>query len=399
MMIGKIWKNTGLKAAFHKPYLWFTIAFIIWYYRIGYMPQSGVTTLIQLSTLMFMFVYSVRHYRGNLFARVWSVPNVPIKSLLIFYLYAVISALWAFQPSLSGFLSVQNILIICVLYWYFSRCKTFDSAERCFLNFFVIFNVADCVLSRIFNHAILFYHHLPASSVAAMCVSYSISEYMNSAKDSKRKRYLMHCTIISIVILLLSTSSGGNASALAGVAYGCFLSGKIFICLIIGIVAWVLLVNPDLMDSFILFIMPGKTMEMIETGTGRKEFWEFEMFYANQKPIFGWGFACIERVVTAMTDEFHYPDAHSNYVGFYGSLGIFGCVLAGIHFISSLLSGLVHRKKRGFVGLGSAVVCGITNGYSYGFLSGKACSITVMYFAVVLLFYFYAKLNKQRIHG
>ena len=36
--------------------------------------------------------------------------------------------------------------------------------------------------------------------------------------------------------------------------------------------------------------------------------------------------------MTGMTNEFNYPDAHSNYVGFYGSLGVFGCVLAGIHF-------------------------------------------------------------------
>lgn len=222
---------------------------------------------------------------------------------------------------------------------------------------------------------------------------------MNSKRDKQRKRYLKTCALISIVILLLSTSSGGNAAALAGVAFGCFLSGKIFICFLIGIGAWIILSNPNLMDSFILFIMPGKTMEMIETGTGRTIFWEYELLYASQKPLFGWGFACIERVVTGMTNEFNYPDAHSNYVGFYGSLGVFGCALAGIHFLSSLLYSLAHCNKKGFVGLGSAVICAIVNGYSYGFLSGKACSTTIMYFAVIILMFVYVRLNSRRQNG
>lgn len=399
MNVNSFLRKSGIKTAFSKSYIWFTIAFIVWYYRIGYMPQSGATTLIQVSTLAFMFLFAHKHCRGNLISKVIGGNNSPITTLVLLYLYAAISLLWAYQPFLSGFLSIQNILIICILYWYFSRCRTFDGAEQCFLNFFIIFNVIDCILARIYNHTFLFYHHLPASSVAAMCTSYCFGELMNSKRDLKRKRYLKLCALISIIILLLSTSSGGNAAALAGIAFGCFLSGKILICLFIGIGAWVILSNPDLMDSFILFIMPGKTMEMVETGTGRTIFWKYEMLYASQKPLFGWGFGCIERVVTGMTNEFNYPDAHSNYVGFYGSLGVFGCVLAGIHFMCCLLYGLSHRYKKGFVGLSSAIVCAIVNGYSYGFLSGKACSTTVMYFAVVILMFIYARLSKRRQNG
>ena len=50
-----------------------------------------------------------------------------------------------------------------------------------------------------------------------------------------------------------------------------------------------------------------------------------------------------------------------------------------------------YRMKAGYIGLISAFACAMLNGYSYGFLSGKACSITIIYMSLIVLTFFYSK--------
>ena len=99
--------------------------------------------------------------------------------------------------------------------------------------------------------------------------------------------------------------------------------------------------------------------------------------------MFGWGFACAERVVSVKGTVLS-PDAHNNYIGFYGSLGYAGCVLAALHFVTSLFSFFKN----------SAMVVALVNGYSYGFLSGKACVITIAYFAIIVAGYHFKRAQR-----
>ena len=90
-------------------------------------------------------------------------------------------------------------------------------------------------------------------------------------------------------------------------------------------------------------------------------------------------------------------DAHNNYLGIYGSLGIIGCAFLGLQFLSTMLYSFKRRMKCGYLGIFAATCCAILNGYSYGFLSGKACSITVIY--LVVLSFTYSRVNYYDRYG
>ncbi len=79
----------------------------------------------------------------------------------------------------------------------------------------------------------------------------------------------------------------------------------------------------DQLMELLLLIMPGKTKATIESATGRDRLWEQILYFAAQKPMFGWGFACAERVVSVKGTVLS-PDAHNNYIGFYGSFRVCG---------------------------------------------------------------------------
>ncbi len=141
--------------------------------------------------------------------------------------------------------------------------------------------------------------------------------------------------------------------------------------------------------------MPGKDMETIKIGSGRDTIWENLLSYANQKPWFGWGFACVERVRLRTFDWQDLVDSHSNYVGIYGSLGIVGCVLFGWHLLTTGWYLFKRKVQTGFLGLFAAFTCATVNGYSYGFLSGKTCSITVGYIMIVVLSFYYSYIPQE----
>lgn len=141
--------------------------------------------------------------------------------------------------------------------------------------------------------------------------------------------------LVSLVLLITSTSSGANASCIAGIGTAMLFSGHAAWGALIACVGGIAYIFQDQLMDLLLIIMPGKTRETIESATGRDRLWNQILHFAAQKPIFGWGFACAERVVSVKGTVLS-PDAHNNYIGFYGSLGYVGCVLAGLHFVTSL---------------------------------------------------------------
>lgn len=144
--------------------------------------------------------------------------------------------------------------------------------------------------------------------------------------------------------------------------------------------------------------MPGKSKETVDSTSGRQALWDIIIELARQKPLTGWGFACVERVATH--NGFNAADAHSNYYGMYGSLGLIGFIMFIIHLFSSAYYTIKRRMRPGYIGIFCAVCSGILNGYTYGFLSGKATGITVVWIALIVLSFMYLKIpygqvNKQ----
>lgn len=381
----------SLAVVLHSKYKWLLILFVLWLYRVDFISADGggLAKGLQVITI-FGLLYLVLSNKKSIVSYAYNRTNLPVQSVLWLYTYAVISTLWALIPTFAFFLSFQNVVLIFVLLWVISLARDFIQMEKFLLIFSVLVTLFEVVCIRILNSPTLFIHYLSGGSAAAICIAYSVGELLaNHRLNKERKKLLKNTLFISLFILVTSTSSGANASAVFGFIVALFLSGKFLYALLLLCFGLFLYLNPHLIETLILMVMPGKTLDSLQSSSGRTALWDILYELAAQKPLFGWGYACIERAVTQT--GFMASDAHNNYLGIYGSLGIVGCIFLAIQMLSSVVYALQRRMRPGYVGLTCAFCCAILNGYSYGFLSGKACSITVIYFCLVILTFTYSK--------
>lgn len=392
IFLNKLWKYIII--TLNSKYRWLLILFVLWLYRVEFMPDTGagIGKAIQVGALTLLSFLLVKE-RSTIVKDVFSKTNWSVGSILLLYVYAMISTFWAFIPQFAFFLSFQNVVMILLIVYVFSLCNSFKSLEKTFIYSVLSIGLFEAICVRIINPSI-FCHFLAGGSSAALLLTYSVGEFLNlKNNDKERKSLLKNAIVISAILLIINTSGGANASALFGVGVAMFFSGKKLYSIVLVFTGFYLLANQDLVDDILLVIMPGKTMEVIEVGNGRDFIWERILGYAAIKPWFGWGFACVERIDQEIFGGQSLSDAHNNYIGFYGSLGIVGCILYGIHLIQVFLATFPNLRYMGFLGLFCAFCCSCMNGYTYGFLSGKACSITIVYFMVIVLTFYYKKVN------
>lgn len=381
----------NLKELLFSPYKWFVVFFLILLYRIEFMSDTGVGVgkILQV-TMVFGLIVLLLREKQHIIRFVYKQTNTPVKSLALLYTYALISALWAFVPTFAFFISLQNILMILLFIWAFAQFGSLYGMERGLIFFTFTIVAFEFVASRIGTTSI-FNHILPSGSLSAMMLAYCTGEYMHCAQqDIERKKLLKNAAITYLFFLIVNTSGGANASAVVAIGVAMLLGGKKVYAVLLLLIGLFLFFNQEMIDDIILTLMPGKNMETIKIGNGRETIWEYLLLYANQKPWFGWGFACIERVKQlGIIGGQSLSDAHSNYIGMYGSLGIIGCCLFGGHLLSTAHYLFKRISQPGFLGLFAAFTCATVNGYSYGFLSGKTCSITIVYFMIVILSFYY----------
>ena len=388
---------SGFKDLITGPYKWFAIFFLVWLYRVEFMSDAGVGMgkILQVGTV-FGLLYLLLREQPSIFKDTIRYTNTPVKSMTLLYLYAVLSTLWAFLPSFAFFLSFQNLLMIMLFMWAFSQFSSFAEMERglIFITFVIV--TFEFIASRI-GTASIFNHILSSGSLSAMMLAYCVGEFIHcSSQDVERKGLLRNAAIAFLFFLVVNTSGGANASAVVAVGVAMLLGGKQVYAVILIIIGLFLFFNQELIDSIILTLMPGKDMETIKEGNGREHIWEVLLHYADQKPWTGWGFACIERVnQLGVLRGQSLSDAHSNYIGMYGSLGIVGCCLFGWHLLTTGWYLFKRKVQMGFLGLFAAFVCATVNGYSYGFLSGKTCSFTVGYIMIVVLSFYYSNIPQE----
>lgn len=62
---------------------------------------------------MLFIVYS--HWQRKVVG-IFRISNPPIRTLLLLYFYALLSATWAFMPAFSAFLSIQNFILMALTF-------------------------------------------------------------------------------------------------------------------------------------------------------------------------------------------------------------------------------------------------------------------------------------------
>ena len=383
-----------IKTSWGKKFRWITAFFLLWIYRTIFMPagDGGFAQALQIISLFSMLFIVYSHWQRKVVG-IFRISNPPIRTLLLLYFYALLSATWAFMPAFSAFLSIQNFILMALTFWLLSMPKTFDGVEKSLVYLIMAMAFFSAIGGRYNVGWPIFIHLLQTGACSAMCFAYCFAEWIKEKKDKKRLRFFRTVMLISFVLLVTSTSSGANASCVAGIGTAMLFSGHAMWGALMACIGIFAFIYQDQLMDLLLLIMPGKTKATIESATGRDRLWEQILYFAAQKPMFGWGFACAERVVSVKGTVLS-PDAHNNYIGFYGSLGYAGCVLAALHFVTSLFSFFKNSLKRGYLGLMCAMVVALVNGYSYGFLSGKACVITIAYFAIIVAGYHFKRAQR-----
>ena len=386
----------GIITVLKSKYKLIFILFALWIYRIDFIPEdgSGIGKAIQIVSLFGLLAILYRK-SPNLFSFSYQQTPIQIRSLLWLYSFAVISTLWAFIPSFAFFLAFQNLVMIMLWIWIMSLCRTFKQMEKLFIIVCICVAVFESIGARAVSFCFSpFIHFLPGASTGALTFSYCVGEYLsNKCKDRNRRGFLMASMIISLIVMITSTSSGANASAVGALGIALLFSGNLFLSFVFIGISLTLYLNPNLVESLMMWLMPGKTMESINTASGRTVLWELIKIKTAERPLIGWGFACIERAIGTEFLGETTSDAHSNFVGMYGSLGIIGLLLFVFHLGVHTLNAFKNRVKLGYLGILCATICAIVNSYSYGFLSGKTCSITIVYFGLVVLSYYYSNIK------
>lgn len=372
------------------PAKWMLIMYVVWIYRVSCMPAvaGGFAQILQIGTLFGMLFYA---YKWNPACISWGLfkTGAPVITIVLYLLLGMVSAAWSYKPDFSLFMSLEKIAYLAIFFTLLTMPRSFLTIEKIVVYLMFGTLIFNWFAPRVMGYQTLMGHDLQEGSCAAMCLSYCVGELLARKVDNSQR--LMMFRIVSIFcafFLFTSTSGGANASAALGVAVAFVVSGKFVWGFIIALAGGLLMLNETLFDKIFNILMQGKSERDIQSATGRTAIWEAMMPLANEKSMFGWGYAAMERL---MTDRhiMQLTDVHSNFYGAYGGTGIVGLILLIIHHIVAVFYSFRQLVKPGFAGVLCALLCGTMNGYSYGFLAGKTALITVFYLAFVMLTFVY----------
>ena len=239
----------GIITVLKSKYKLIFILFALWIYRIDFIPEdgSGIGKAIQIVSLFGLLAILYRK-SPNLFSFSYQQTPIQIRSLLWLYSFAVISTLWAFIPSFAFFLAFQNLVMIMLWIWIMSLFRTFKQMEKLFIIVCICVAVFESIGARAVAFGFSpFIHFLPGASTGALTFSYCVGEYLsNKCKDRDRRGFLMASMIISLIVMITSTSSGANASAVGALGIALLFSGNLFLSFVFIGISLTLYLNPNL---------------------------------------------------------------------------------------------------------------------------------------------------------
>lgn len=381
-----------VRKALNGRYRWIIILLTVWLFRIEFIMGAGQALQVGSFALACYIAFKMRSGIVHVMS---FQTNSAVRAMVLFYTYAIISCTWSVWPSYSLALAVQDFMVIAFAVLVLKRDYTFAQLEKIFLVFSAFMIIFLFISSRITQTGV-FVHHLTSGSVSAMVLAYCFAEYLGCDKtEKKRIDFLKNTMVLAFVPLILATSTGAYVAALAGVAVAFLFSRKRIYVVVALLIAVVLAVYQDLADKIMDIVFTGKDQTAITTVSGREILWDMIKEFAKERPWFGWGFGGVERAIT-FEGEMAAMDAHNSYLGIWGGLGFVGCGL-GILFLYRLVSEMWKNiTLRGYAGIAAALVTAFVNAYTFGFLSGKTCSITIMFFVLVVLTDVYAEAHKRQ---
>ena len=189
-----------IKTSWGKKFRWITAFFLLWIYRTIFMPagDGGFAQALQIISLFSMLFIVYSHWQRKVVG-IFRISNPPIRTLLLLYFYALLSATWAFMPAFSAFLSIQNFILMALTFWLLSMPKTFDGVEKSLVYLIMAMAFFSAIGGRYNVGWPIFIHLLQTGTCSAMCFAYCFAEWIKEKKDKKRLRFFRTVMLISII--------------------------------------------------------------------------------------------------------------------------------------------------------------------------------------------------------
>lgn len=365
----------------------FALRVVVLIRRQGDVTTLDIYSLVQIAIIL-LLTFAIL-FQPYLQSALRAMLRPPGGFFLAIYVIGVLSATWSEIPKLSGFFAYQGLVLVVAAVVFFYQQMLRGNLERAALwmsMVLLLMNVVGHARVHMVGFNLESWHTNSYSAVAAMLAAYCLGELWSARGklDKRRRRLLKTCLVIALFFLVLGTSGGSNVAFALGVIGALLYSAKrklkAFAIPLIAVAVVVYLVIPEFLVAVLL---PGKTMESVETLTGRTRIWElyWDMFLAN--PILGVGFGVPERVASLYT-----TNTHNIVIGIAASLGMFGLTFFLLYLFSLAKRLLGMHSKVGYAGVACAIGVGLANGMTVGFLtsgSGPAFMAFAIWNAVLVL--------------
>ena len=372
----------------------FLLLLLLWMFRLFFLRQGnegGVAinkfVIVQLFAELSLFYLLIsRKFKFSII-----FTNQPMIFFCLLYLFGMLSIFWGVLPLMGCYFAFQNIIMVAVLYYLATQTRDIFQLERYYI--FANLLILGVFLFRgfCFGDGL---HSVAYSTVAALLFVYCIAEYDNS-RPPENLKMLKRGIIVGGTVLILSTSSGAIVSVVVSIfvlamfAKNIFLRGVSFIAMITILFSYFL----GIFEWLIPIIFPDKSMASITTAHGRTVIWDMIFEKAAMRPLLGWGYASVERIL-----DIYCVDAHNSVIGVIGSLGYIGGGFLIIAMISIFFYMLFRQKYIGFRGLLAATVCGLVNSNTSNFLASKA-GLQALSFQMIMVLgavYFLMQTNTKK---
>lgn len=317
----------------------------------------------------------------------------PTKSFALLYIMGMISIIWSSFPLMSFFFAFENLVCMSALLYLALKCTNVYQLEKFFIYAIIFITGMFLLKTTLYFRS---FHSVTYSSISAMLTMYCLPELYSQNRAIENTYLLKIGLIFGIFILIITTSSGAIFSTFLTLLIFLYLNKKsswrifFFFC----ICTLLLLLVFGYQHKIMSVLFPNKSMVGILSAHGRTAVWEMINDKVAMKPLLGWGYAAVERIL-----PIYCVDAHNSIIGVRGSLGNIGCIFLIITMLYLLLYFYSKRNSFGYKGIFFALLCAFINSNTTNFLASKAGPCALTFQCLLVLGAAYRIINQRMMHS
>jgi O-antigen ligase len=245
------------------------------------------------------------------------------------HVLAAVSAAWSVNVLYSGYFAFETLVLLCAILVVLRSYGSFGKAEMNGLVWLLAIAFLHVIYRSRFGASLSFasLHSVSHGCLGGAAACYSLAELSSHVITPQRKKVLRVCSVLGLVLVVISTSSASNVAMLIGLAIVAITaerrSIRILSLFVVSLaVMGALLMATDL-DSVLGAVFPGKSVDGILSAHGRTTLWGFYWEMIRERPLLGWGFSILPRITT----ELYATSSHNSVIGIVGGMGLAGLSL------------------------------------------------------------------------